>query len=293
MSKLKNILLSTAAWFARILPDQVKQTLYRILPLAALIRRGLNRAAPEGLSEVTVAAGGLEGARLLLDLQSEKDYWLGTYEPELVAAIRVYIQPGWVAYDVGANIGYVTLLLARAVGMEGQVIAFEALPSNQNRWRENITRNPEGESAMLVPRAVTGAVGTAEFFVHASGGMGKAAGSAGREAKYQETITVPGVDLDSFVFQGGHPIPQVVKMDIEGGEVMALPGMKRLLTEAKPILFLELHGQEAARTVWETLTSAGYSLYRMAPGYAPISDLEELDWKAYVVAVAGQPAMVH
>jgi len=65
----------------------VKRAVYRSPRLARLIRRGLNRAAPQGSAEVTVAAGGLAGMRLSLDLQSEKEYWLGTYEPELQPAI--------------------------------------------------------------------------------------------------------------------------------------------------------------------------------------------------------------
>jgi hypothetical protein len=47
---------------------------------------------------------------------------------------------------------------------------------------------------------------------------------------------------------------------------------------------LELHGPEAARTSWEILSAAGYQIYRMQQGYPPVSTLEELDWKAYIVA---------
>jgi len=77
---------------------------------------------------VQVAAGGLQGLRLSLDMQTEKDYWLGTYEPELQAAVADLVKPGMQVYDVGANIGYVSLLLARRVGAAGHVYAFEALP---------------------------------------------------------------------------------------------------------------------------------------------------------------------
>ncbi len=96
------------------------------------------------------------------------------------------------------------------------------------------------------------------FLVHASGGMGKAAGSAGREDQYQSEISVPGISLDEFVYGQGNPPPQVVKMDIEGGEVLALPGMRRVLAEARPLMLMELHGPESSRAAWETLTAAGY-----------------------------------
>ena len=281
---MTNPLISLAAVTARILPTSIKQAVYKIGPLARWIRGSLNKAAPTGLTQVKVAAGGLAGFTLLLDMQTEKDYWLGTYEPELEAALRELVQPGMVAYDVGANIGYVTLLLARAVGETGHVFAFEALPSNVERLRTNIGSN--GMAARVT--VVAGAVGTGSapvrFLVHESGGMGKAEGSAGRAGQYASSITVPGISLDEFVYGQGNPPPQVVKMDIEGGEVLALPGMRHLLAEARPRMLMELHGPESARAAWEALTAAGYQIYWMKHGHPPVPSLEALDWKAYLIA---------
>ena len=284
---MRKLLLSLAAFAARLLPNSVKQAIYRSKPLAALIRGALNRAAPTGLSEVKIAAGDLAGFTFQLDLQTEKDYWLGTYEPELQAALRDLIRPGVTVYDVGANIGYVSLLLAKAAGTDGRVYAFEALPDNVERLRADLALNALGARVTVVPAAVTQASGPVRFYVHASGGMGKAAGSAGRtDESYQAEISVAGICLDEFVYSQGNPPPQAVKMDIEGGEVMALPGMRRLLTEARPLMFMELHGPESARAAWEALTAAGYRICWMKPGCPPIASLEEMDWKAYIV---GQP----
>lgn len=263
----------------------VKRGLYRVPWLARLIRRGLNRALPEGLTPVRVAAGGLVGMQLLLDLQREKDYWLGTYEPELQLAIADWVRPGMVVYDVGANVGYVTLLLARAASPGGRVFAFEALPENLERLSANLDLNPLAARVTVVPGAVVDRPGAARFLIGPSGGMGKAEGSAGREvAIYERAITVPGYALDDFVYAAGNPAPQVIKMDIEGGEVLALPGMKRLLAEARPTLLVELHGPQAARAAWQALQPAGYALCRMARGYQPLPSPEALGWKAHVVA---------
>ena len=278
--------LSLAAWAARALPAPVKRGLYRWKPLARLLRGVLNQAAPQGISEARVAAGGLEGFRLLLDLQTEKDYWLGTYEPELQEAIRREVRPGMVAYDIGANIGYVSLLLARAVGPQGRVFAFEALPANLERIRANLALNPQA-AVSPIGMAVIDGDRPVEFLTHASGAMGKAAGSAGRIGEaYGAAIQVSGISLDIFIYAHLNPVPQVVKIDIEGGEVLALPGMRRLLREGRPLVFLELHGPEAARVAWDELTAAGYQLSRMDSG-AYIPSFDTLDWKAYVVAKAG------
>ena len=281
---LTNPLLSLAAFFARSTPASFKRTLYRLGPLTRWIRRSLNRAAPHGLSRIQVAAGGLAGAHLLLDLQQEKDYWLGTYETDLQIAMKEWVKPGRLAYDVGANIGYNTLLLARVVGEGAGVVAFEALPANVERLRQNLALNREGTRVQVVAAAVTDRSGEVQFLVGPSDDMGKVAGSAGRQAGYAQEMRVSAISLDDFVYGQGNPPPQVVKMDIEGGEVLALPGMRRILREAHPTLLLELHGPESTRVAWNELTAAGYQLRRMAPGYPLIPALDELDWKAYLVA---------
>jgi FkbM family methyltransferase len=282
---MKKFLLSSAAFAARILPNSLKQAIYKNKPLAAFIRGGLNRAAPTGLTQVKVAAGDLAGYIILLDMQVDKDYWLGTYEPELQAALRSLVHPGAIVYDVGANIGYVSLLLAKASGENGHVYAFEALPENVERWHKNVALNGMGARLSLFAGAVTGSAGPVRFLVHASGGMGKAAGSAGRADKYQSELTVPGISLDEFVYGQGNPPPQVVKMDIEGGEVLALPGMRRILAEARPLMLMELHGPESSRAAWETLTAAGFQICWMQRGYPAVPSLDAMGWKAYIVAM--------
>ena len=281
---MKEFLLNSAAFAARILPISIKQAIYKIKPLAGFIRGGLNRAAPTGLTQVKIAAGDLAGYTILLDMQIDKDYWLGTYEPELQAALRELIQPGAIIYDVGANIGYVSLLLAKATGQNGQVYAFEALPGNVERWHKNMALNGMEARLSLYAGVVTRSAGPVRFLVHASGGMGKAAGSAGRTDQYQSEISVPGISLDEFVYKQGNPPPQFVKMDIEGGEVLALPGMRRVLAEARPLMLMELHGPESSRAAWETLTAAGYTICWMRDGYPVVPSLEAMGWKAYIVA---------
>lgn len=283
---MKNFVLKFSAWMARLLPMPLKRAVYRFQPLARLVRGTLNRAAPLGLMQVRVAAGGLAGMELYLDLQTEKDYWLGTYEPELQDAITRWVQPGTVIYDVGANIGYVSLLLARRTGMGERVFAFEALPGNLERLRANVDLSGMAARVHVVAAAVVDGQHPVRFWVGPSGGMGKADGSAGRQdVTYSEAIEVTGLSLDHFVYQLGNPPPQVVKMDIEGGEVLALPGMQRLLAEAHPLLLMELHGPEAAKTTWEMLTQAGYRICQMQAGYPAVPSLEALDWKAYIVAL--------
>lgn len=284
MSQPKRFLLKVAAEAARILPTPFKRWLYRAPVLSKLVRRSLNAAAPMGLSEVEIAAGILRGMRMSLDLQTEKDYWLGTYEPDLQEAARQLIQPGMTVYDVGANIGYISLMAARLAEGTGKVFAFEALPKNIERLKGNVQLNCLEGRVKVIHAAVTDLTGEAVFLAHESGAMGKALGSAGREAQYAAELRVPAVALDDFVYKEGNLPPQVVKLDIEGGEGMALRGMGRILKEARPVLMIELHGQEAARQVWEILVGADYTIHTMSRGMTRVNSLGELDWKAYIVA---------
>jgi len=281
--KKKFVLLSSL--IAGKLPLSVKQALYRFPPLARFIRGSINAAVDEGLSQITVAAGDLKGYQVMLNLKTEKSRWLGTYEPDLQAAMREFLQPGMIVYDVGANIGYITLLMAHHVGAQGQVFAFEALPENVERTQKNIGLN-NLTNVTVVSAAVIDRTEPVTFYVHASVGMGKATGSAGRrKEQYKEEIEVPGISLDEFVFQQGNPAPAAVKMDIEGGEVLALPGMKRILQEFHPVMLLELHGPESEKIAWEILRMNGYTLRGMETGYPIISTPDQLGWKAYLIAV--------
>jgi FkbM family methyltransferase len=282
---MKKVILSIAAFFARLLPVSAKKAIYNFKPLAGVIRGMLNKAVPSGPTVVVIAAGALEGMPMLLDLRVEKDFWVGAYEPDTQSALMDLIKPGTTVYDVGANIGYVTLLMAKRVGARGKVISFEALPDNVERLRCNVELNGFNDRVSIFFGAVTAGSGDVHFLVHSSGAMGKAAGSAGRDEQYLREITVPSISLDEFVYGQGNPPPQAVKMDIEGGEVMALPGMRRVLAEARPVMLMELHGPESARAAWESLTSAGYTLCRMKPGYPRVPSLDTLDWKAYLVAL--------
>lgn len=276
--------LRLAAWAARILPPAVKNWFYRFPPLAKILRQSLNRAAPAGMTTVSIAAGNLSGFKMVLNLQTEKDYWLGTYEAELQAALHELVQPGMVLYDIGANIGYISLMMARLSGMDGKVFSFEALPANLRRLKENISLNNMDSVIKVHSKAVVDLTHPVRFLAHSSTSMGKAAGSAGRVEEYDQEITVEGLALDDFVYKQKQAEPDIIKMDIEGGEMLAVKGMKRLLKERKPILLVELHGKEAAQAVWDALTKAKYSMMEMHTGHPRIQSVEQLNWKAYIIA---------
>lgn len=287
--KLNVMVLNAAANFAKILPSGVIQFLYKIPIVARGIRTGLNRFAPQGMTEVEIAAGRNQNKKMRLDLQREKDYWLGTYEVQLQEAIDKLVEPGNIVYDVGANIGFITILFAKIAGPEGHVYAFEALPENAARLKENIELNGFQERVTIIPAAVVDSSGQVDFLLGPSTSMGKVQGSAGRNpGEFETNILVEAVSIDDFISKSGNPAPEVVKIDIEGGEILAMAGMENLLHEFRPILVVEVHGPEAVNVCWEALTAADYSIFHLEEHFPRVNNPQELDWKAYLVAIPNE-----
>lgn len=283
---MSSVVLRLAAWVAARLPEGWRQALYRSGPLARAVRSVLTRAAPERLTEVEVAAGPLAGARMSLDLKREKTLWLGNYEPELMRAIDRFGRPAMLAYDVGANIGYVSLALARRAGPAGSVVAFEPLPANLARLRGHLALNPEGRQVSVVGAAVAERSSQSEFLVHRSGGMGRLAGAAGRATQYDAQLSVEQIALDDWLAAQDASAPDLIKIDVEGGEALALRGMLRLLGSARPVLLIELHGPEATGAALETLGGARYRVRQMREGYPAFAAGKA--WKSYVVCLPAE-----
>jgi hypothetical protein len=115
--------------------------------------------------------------------------------------------------------------------------------------------------------------------------MGKVNGSSGRNSlEYEESIQVEGLTIDEYVEKRGNPPPNILKIDIEGGEVLALPGMQNLLQSHHPILLIELHGPEAAQATWDRLKQEHYKICWMETTFPEVEDFRELNWKSYIVA---------
>lgn len=275
-----------ASLAARILPTGMKARLYRSPRIAGKIRSTLNSASPTGLTEMEIAGGIVQGYHILLDMQAEKDYWLGTYEVDLQAAFQTFCKHGMVVYDIGANIGYISLMAAKLVGKGGRVIAFEPLPANCERFRKNVALNEELQTIIsLQQAAVIDRPGKITFMVHRSGAMGKAQGSMGRDEEYMDRIEVDAIALDDFIFHDRNPKPDLIKMDIEGGETLAFDGMQRTLHEVRPTILIEIHSHAALEKVWRAFHSADYQVCRMEKGFPPIQDIKDIGEKTYAIAI--------
>ena len=277
-------LLRIPQWIAGRIPRAWIPTLYRLGPISSLIRGMMNLVAPSGLTRVQIASGLLKGKSFELNLKTEKDLWLGSYEIPLQTALEALVKPGMTAFDIGANIGYISLMLAECVGPEGKVYAFEPLTENVDRLNHNLSINGMADQVIVMPVAIGGFTGESGFYTHPSKDMGKLIGSAGRDLPYTSEIKTRVARLDDLVFEQGLPKPDVIKIDIEGGELLAMPGMRKVMEDLRPIILIEIHGLESARAVWTAFSSSRYRCYQLKAGYPVLERIEALDWKSYLVA---------
>lgn len=193
--------------------------------------------------DMRVMRGRMQGARINLG-GSFLRYLTGDAEPEVQDALAELIEPGQTVYDVGANIGFFTILCSRLVGPQGRVYAFEPIPQNLATLRHNVALNGM-ENVTVVEQALSSATGTAEMFVspwsafHSLNVEG--ATKQDNHGPRAGEITVQTVTLDEFVQGEGVRPPDLVKIDVEGAELIVVEGMRETLRSVKPLLLCELH----------------------------------------------------
>lgn len=177
----------------------------------------------------------------------------GTVEPEVQEALRRTVAPGATVYDIGANIGFFTLLSARLTGPGGRVVAFEPSPPAIPGLRANVALNAL-DHVDVVERAVAAEPGRAELLQVGQHSWSHLAD----RGWHPETTAVVEVDVTTVDAEvaAGRPAPDVVKIDVEGSEIAVLDGMRDTLAHARPALVIELHSTN--REVMDLLDAAGY-----------------------------------
>jgi FkbM family methyltransferase len=196
-----------------------------------------------------------------LSLPREAHIWRGKHEPEVQNAILAGVRPDAVVYDVGANVGTMALGAALLVGDLGLVVAFEGDPENVARLREHSARNGL-ENRLRVVHAAVWSRTAADGIGFRRGAPSRSQGGVEADGNRPvlgsgEVISVPAVTLDDFV-AAGEPPPQLLKIDVEGGEYEVLCGANTLFAKERPLLIAEVHHQGAAEQITAWLTEHQY-----------------------------------
>jgi FkbM family methyltransferase len=195
-----------------------------------------------------------QGATLLYLFREE-------YEPELLFLDKI-LRPGMVFVDAGANAGVYTCAAARLVGPEGHVVAFEPVPSCLQMLRRSLEIN-RFEQVIVQPKALSDRCATVRIYHNTFGENSYTLGVA----ENMESEEVESVTLERGLEQCGIERVDVIKMDIEGAEELALRGSESLFRRCKPIVLFEVNANACRGLGLEPggakrlLSSMGYRFY--------------------------------
>lgn len=222
--------------------------------LANLVRLPLRLMRPE--SVVRIRSGELRGWRWIAG-SSTNGCWLGRYERHMQRLFRERIRPGMTVFDVGANVGFFTLLASKLASDSGGVYAFEPLPRNLDFLERHINLNKLA-NVHVESLAIAAASGEAHFRVAPHASMGGLAEGG--------DLRVVTASLDELIASGRAMRPDFIKMDIEGAESDALRGAAALLAGGPLTIALSTHGWQQHETCWTTLTEAGFNVELLKDG---------------------------
>lgn len=189
----------------------------------------------------------------------------GDWEGAIYRAVTGLIPLGGTVLDVGCHVGYSALLFGNAVGTSGHVYSFEPVSELADKARANVAINHYGDRIEIVPAAVSDRKGT--LTIHVSTSMNTGMSSLVRRSRTQAKVQVPTVSLDAWCDERGIALVDVVKIDIEGAEALALKGMDAGLRQSRyRALMIELHPEalnslgSSTVDVVQNLTSRGYNV---------------------------------
>jgi FkbM family methyltransferase len=180
------------------------------------------------------------------------------------------MKPEQVFFDVGAHHGWVSMWTLPLVGKDGKVYSFEPSPANLSILEWHRTSNDFSQWT-VVPKAVSDVDGQAEFFLVDTGDSPmNSLTSGGAGAPFMQghdirKLAIQTITLDTFCSQVGLR-PDLVKIDVEGAELMVLRGASKVMSESCPTIILAVHPYwlpkgQSTRQIFEFLTTHGYTMY--------------------------------
>jgi FkbM family methyltransferase len=220
---MKRILAGIYQGFAKIF---AKTPIGRLYPVK-VVGAGVMRAARKGKVE-------LDGHTFFLDKSDSNRMSIrDKYEPLQTYVIKKLIEPKSHVIDLGANIGYYTMLMARCVGAQGKVYAFEPDPGNLALLKKNIAANGY-KNVQVETAAVSNENGRVKLHKEKWNDATPSLWKSGHTTSF---IEVDSIRLDQFFDQNEIAI-QLIKMDIEGAEAKALDGMERVIKRSPGLVIV-------------------------------------------------------
>ena len=208
--------------------------------------RALLGHAPPGLA-LPILSGPLRGKRWVVR-SGNYSCWLGNFEQVKLRLFAAELRAGLVVFDIGAHVGFYSLLSAVLTRPGGSVFAFEPLPTNIAHLRSHANLN--NVSINVIEAAVADREGESRFQI----GEDSYRGRLGTQGEL-----VPVVSVDGLRAADKLPMPDLLKIDVEGAEALVLRGARETILAARPTIFLAVHGPETREDCLGLLEEFGYT----------------------------------
>lgn len=202
-----------------------------------------------------ILQGPLRGKKWIVG-SSSHGCWVGSFEYEKQHAFAQAVAAGDVVYDLGANVGFYSLLASVLVGSTGRVYSFEPLPRNIAYLKRHVALN-HMSNCQVLEIAVSDADGEARFDPSHEPTMARLSSRG--------NTMVRTMRLDSLVSQGEISAPNMMKIDIEGSEMDALKGCAETIERHRPTIVLATHGAEVHQACVQFLRVRDYRLESLTP----------------------------
>lgn len=197
-----------------------------------------------------------------------------THEPLGTEIIKQNVKKGSVCFDIGCNLGYYALLESEIVGKNGQVISFEPSPTNFKCFKENLELNQI--SNVLAYEVAIGDMNSSVKFLVSTYSNWSRVLEVNSSRTEGHIITVPLFKLDTFVSENKIRSVDFIRMDMEGYEYNAIEGMKDILKQFKPDIFMVVHfalmGIKKTTDFLSKLKNCGYEIKYYVPR------LQDIPW---------------
>jgi FkbM family methyltransferase len=271
---------TSGGWLTRVLrliPFSLRDRIKTVPGLAHLQRAVVSSLLNGREFEHRVDAGPAKGITFLLKMPDDKGIWTGTYETDFARRIAASIHSQSIAYDIGGWHGFFGGVMAAQGAF--QVHVFEPLPANAERIRRLVALNSSYQIA-LHEVAVGECEGEMDLLMMPETSMAKLETSTFQPgAGASERVPVKVRSIDSMVKNGEISAPSVMKVDVEGAELMVFRGAIETLRRHKPIIFAEVHSSILLTQCQELLEGLGYRIEKVDrdPVYALSRDVFQIE----------------
>jgi FkbM family methyltransferase len=188
------------------------------------------------------------GYEMLLDLRSSTEslaYYTGDYETAAIRSVLRLMSPNWVVLDVGANIGFWTVPLAKVLKGRGCLHAFEPVPANFARLVQNVEKNGLSQVARAHPFGLSDRNGVLQISLREEFAQGAGTGNAAIVIDSEDLrfacLNIRIYPLDDIFESLKAPRVDFIKVDIEGHEDKFLAGGAEVIRRFRPIIYIEIN----------------------------------------------------